>query len=87
MPSPPTVAERRPGQAGPVRRPRSGRTSELADDVRGLLVLPFCRSAIEAAPAVEELIEDALTTTQIAALALFGSADQGAKVLPRVRDC
>ncbi|MGI5246666.1 AAA family ATPase [Dactylosporangium sp. CA-139066] len=76
------------------------KTTELPDKIRGPLVLTFCRSAIEAAchervrreriqrgerhADVERLLERALTTTQTAALALFGDADQGGKVLPHL---
>ena len=74
------------------------RTAELAEDVRRPVVAGFCRSAIEAAchdrirrarlgrgeshAAVDALIEDARTLNQTAALALFGDARQGGRVMP-----
>jgi len=74
------------------------RTAELAEDVRRPVVAGFCRSAIEAAchervrrdrlgrgeshAAVDAVIESARTLNQTAALAMFGDARQGGRVMP-----
>ncbi|MGH3283701.1 MAG: AAA family ATPase [Streptosporangiaceae bacterium] len=74
------------------------KTAELAEDVRRPVVAGFCRSAIEAAchdrvrrdrlgrgeshAAVDALIEGARTLNQTAALALFGDAREGGRVMP-----
>jgi hypothetical protein len=74
------------------------KTAELTEDVRRPVVAGFCRSAFEAAchdrirrdrlgrgeshAAVDALIEGARTLNQTAALALFGDAREGGRVMP-----